>query len=431
MNTIREKLTLNRKRVWSALFLLASVVMGTQCFAATRTVCYKVEIRDERNNCPTPGTAGVKRACDPIGNYSDYVGGRIELWDKDTSSDDEKIGTWVIGGTGTRCATFEWENASYSKGEANPDVYLKVRRETRNTSGSGGIVRAVDANGNPYPKITWRNMGANFLANNCSAGSNCTISSTHIPSHSTTSDMAQSFMMVDSAQRVLQIYSADMDNSTIDAWYPVVNNPNGTSCATGLVWSRTDFCLPNQLGDDGDRTTHEMGHVLQMQMFNQDFLRDVIIGGGWNMGTSSFETESGATTEGWAAYVGAVAWYEPNNINTVPIFSGVNIETATLSQSTCTNNTTIPRQVAKAFWDLDDWNDEAGTRAGIADDDDERKSTTWMARQWDEFSNGTGNRDDFESGNNGVNMRDYMFRSGSSQSETLLEHNCLTGQTNG
>lgn len=396
--------------------------------AATRTVCYKVEIRDERTGCPTVGTVGAKRACDPAGNYSEFIGGIIELWDKDSDGNDEQIGSWTIAGPGTRCATFEWENASYSKGEEHPDVYLKVRREVKSTTGTGPKVRAVDASGNPYNKITWRNEGSNFLANNCGTSGNCYISSTHVPSTSTTSVMSQSFAMIDSAQRVLEIYHADMDSSTINAWYPVVNNPNGNSCATGLAWSRTDFCLPDGLGTDADRVTHEMGHVLQMQMFNQDGLRDVILGGSWNMGTSSFETESGATTEGWAAYVGAVAWYEPNNASTVPFYSGVNIDDATLSQATCNNNITLPRQAAKAFWDLDDANNEAGTRAGVADNDTSSQTTTWMARQWDEFTNGTGNRDDFENDNNGVNVRDYLFRAGNTHSETLLAHNCLTGQ---
>lgn len=410
--------------------VMAMSLYESSAFAATRTACYRMQIRDARTGCPSAGTTGVKRACNP-GGYADFVGARIELWDKDGSNvaDDEYIGTWVVSGTGVRCVTFEWENASYAKGEADPDIYLRLRFDARHTNGGGSIVRSVDANGDYRGVVTWRDQGANFLLNNCQGS--CTFTGTHIPSTSTTSDMAVSFMMLDSAQRVLEIYSPDMEGSTINAWYPVVTNPNGTSCATGLTWGRQHFCLPQGLGNDADRTAHEMGHIVQMHMFHQDSLRDVIVGGGWSMGTTSFETESAATTEGWAAYVGAVAWYDPNNCGTTPFYSGVDLEASTLAQATCSNNITVPRQVAKAFWDFDDCNNEAGTRTGIADDDRNSMITAWMARRWDDFTNGTGNRDDFESGNNGVNVRDYLsYLPTSNASETLLEHNCLTAQDN-
>ena len=204
----------------------------------------------------------------------------------------------------------------------------------------------------------------------------------------------------------------------------------GTGCPTGMATARDDFCIPSGLGAEGDRVAHEMGHVVQMQMFNQDSLRDVIVGGGWSMTASSFETESAATTEGWAAYVGAVAWFDPQNTAVVPMYGGQNLETAALAQAVCSDNITIPLVAAKSFWDLDDANNEAGTRAGVADNDVDSKQTAWMALQWDEFTDGTGNRDDLESGDEGVNVRDYLFRvNDSTAEETMLEHNCLVGQT--
>jgi hypothetical protein len=400
---------------------LAAVVAD----AAPRTVCFRLQIRDDRTRCPTPGTPGVKRACNP-GDSTDFVGARVELWDRDSgdAANDEYIGTWVVTGPGVGCATFEWENASYAHGELHPDVYLRTRFEVRHTNGSGAIVRAVTATGQSRGVMTWRA----YALPNCQG--TCTFAGTHVPTTSTTSDTAVSFMILDAAQRVLQMYAPDMEGGTIKAWYPVVNNPNGTSCATGLAWSRTDFCLPaGGLGKEGDRTTHEMGHIVQMHLFHQDALRDVIMGGSWTMGTGSFETESGATTEGWAAYVGAVAWYDPNNCATTPFYGGVDLEAATLAQTTCSNNITVPRQVAKAFWDFDDCNNEAGTRPGVADDDRHSMTTGAIARRWEDFTDGTGNRADYESDQNGVNLRDYLaYVTTSNASETLLEHNCLTAQ---
>lgn len=53
-----------------------------------------------------------------------------------------------------------------------------------------------------------------------------------------------------------------------------------------------------------------------------------------------------------------------------------------------------------------------------------------MAQQWQEFCDGSANRCDYESGEDGVNLRDYFFRLGDSSTyETVLEHNC-TYQTN-
>src|SRR5262249_23489894 len=106
------------------LFALVTVLFVGSAWAAERTVCFHLELADGRYNCPAPSEAGARRACN-AGGYSDAVGHQVELWDKDWSSDDEYIGTWYLGGGGTQCITFEWENASYSKGEANPDLYLR------------------------------------------------------------------------------------------------------------------------------------------------------------------------------------------------------------------------------------------------------------------------------------------------------------------
>ena len=165
---------------------------------------------------------------------------------------------------------------------------------------------------------------------------------------------------------------------------------------------------------------------MHMQMFEQDQLNAVYLGGGWSMAADSHEQESAATTEGFAAYVGAVAWYDPQNSSVVPFYGGANIETATLSQATCSENIDLPSQVAKAFWDADDANNEAGTRA-VADDDISSLNTLWIMQQWDDFADGTSNRQDRESDADGVNVRDYLFYAAVS-SETLLEHNCLVDQ---
>ncbi|MEE9382292.1 MAG: hypothetical protein V3V08_02630 [Nannocystaceae bacterium] len=418
-------------------FILSSILLSTfvslfsyDASAATRNVCFRLRIEDDRFACATTSDTGNRRGCNP-GGHSDFVGARFELWDKDSGSGDEFIGLYRISGTGTRCAVFEWENASYSKGETNPDVYVKMRSYIGRTSG-GPYVQAVDFDGDKYPSTTWRNGTSSdddaYVSRNCKSGETCNIGTIY-PTDDSASDRGQYVQMLDSAQHVLQIYGSDMDSGTIDAWYPGTDQL--PSCPTGTAFSRSDFCLPSSLGSDGDRVTHEMGHILQMQMFNQDVLRDALIGGQWQWDTT--ESESAATTEGWASYVGTVAWYNPQASGVDPRFSGWDVEEVDTLTTQCTGNRTFPGQGAKAFWDYDDDNNEDGAVSTSQWDDRNDKPTTWMARQWDEFSNGTGNRDDFESGMDGVNLRDYLHYSCngcSASTETLIEHNCMQGQSN-
>lgn len=107
----------------SVALLVLSLFGSSLANAATRTVCFRVNFADGRSNCPTSGT-GALRSCAAAGSFTWAVGHKIELWDKDPTGGDEFIGAWRIDAAGNQCATFEWENASYSQGEAHPDVYL-------------------------------------------------------------------------------------------------------------------------------------------------------------------------------------------------------------------------------------------------------------------------------------------------------------------
>lgn len=412
---------------WAVLSTLCLLVTGA--LAASRTVCYQVQIRDQRVGCPVVGTTGVTRPCNP-GGYSDFVGGGVQLWDKDAvAADDDYIGTFRIGGTGTRCATFDWETvrqAHPDSTEANPDLYIKVVYEVGPNTRSGPIIAMKDANGNTLPAVSWRESGALFNIADCATGTTCSFGSIHVPTNSTTNDMAQRFMMVDSAQRNLEVHGQVMAATTVYGWYPLLTTPTGADCSTGTAWNRTNFCMPQDRGDDGDVVSHEVGHLVNMQMFEQDSLR-CDKNGSWNM-VSSVGFDSGAMCEGFASYVAGAAWYDHRNTAVQPYFWGANLEAAALLPGvTCDNHRDYPVQVAKAFWDLVDWNNEQGTRPGIADDDTENVSPANVFIWLDWFPDGTGNRQDRESDVDGVNMYDYSFHAGG-KGETLLEHNCLIDQ---
>lgn len=420
-----SRYTLLGRIVTSVAVALTSFLLMSPASAATRTVCYHAQVLDERVSCPEasePG-GGVTRPCEPDA-YTYFVGGIIELWDKDEGPPDDFIGSWVIGGSGQRCVTFEWELASYAVDgsilEAHPDVYARFLPRVRNTSGAGTVVRATNTSGTEAPPITFRDI---VEISNCTG----TCSFPNLLWNTTTgsSTTGQQYMILDSAQRTLQLYSTIMDNVNVDARY------GSAVCSTDAdasSVSRTEICFASLSGYAGDRPNHELGHNLQKMMFEQDSLNDVYVGGSWTL--TSQETESAATQEGWASYVAGVSWYNPQTTTVIPRYRGYGLETASPEVSNClvnAQNRLIPGQGAKAFWDYDDANNEPGVTGMSADDDLSSKTTLWMAQKWDDFPDGTGNHQDREPGNNGVNVVDYRVNAEltSASNETLIRHNCL------
>lgn len=425
---------MNRTLLIAALSLLGS----TSAQAATRKICYEFLFNDQRNDCPLAGDAGVREAClakymnfvsAADGDYSNPVGSYIEVWDRDDSSADEYIGTWIIGGTGQRCVTFEWENAAYSKGEANPDVYLKWKSKVRAPAG-GPTVQAENTSGTSYGDVTFR--GSPF--SNCVNGVTCSWTGYHVVSDDALSERGGRAQILNSAEHMLSIYQSIMNADQIDVAWPA----SGSSTS-----SRTQFQIAGDASVGGtavdnralmaQSTAHELGHVLQMQMFGQDFLTNDCSLGTSGHSIQGSEYESCATAEGWADYVAAVSFWDPANASAAPARFGFNYATATPYSATCSTNAGIEGQVAKAFWDLDDSTSEAGAApASIADS--YNSTTTYIALGWDAFPNGTGNHDDGESDRDGVNLQDYYFNNTgrfvpANLDDTLLDHNCMASQT--
>jgi hypothetical protein len=414
------------------LFLFTSVGIS---FAADRTVCFRMKIRDDRWNCSTSSEAGARRPCNQ-GGYVWMVGHQVELWDKDWSGSDEYIGTWYISGAGTQCMTFPWEGQSYQKGEANPDLYLRYINKVNRTGYSNYIyVEGRQQNGNAATKTSWRNGQSGdperYVAMNCASGSTCNIfpSGSLVPTNDIASERGLRIMALDSAQHALQAFGEVMDT------HIKLRYPGRTDCPTSCTPDRDLIHITASRGNNGFNVSHEVGHAIQMQEFNQDWLRDDCSRNGDGHSLTSIEHESCATTEGFADYVGVTSWYEPNNSSTVPIGWSTDFEVAQPQSGTCSTNAHMELQVAKAFWDLDDWNQENGVAPAAGDDDDLAYSTTAIARGWRQFPNGSGNRDDGESGRDGVNMRDYYANNtgrftSSNFFETFIRHNCLQAQVN-
>jgi hypothetical protein len=408
--------------------IFAATLGGGSAGADTRTYCYELVFKDDRYDCPVAGDAGVRRACQedfynwtnaPDGEYTHPVGGYVEIWDHDDSSPDDYIGTWVVGGTGRRCVTFEWEGAAYSNGENNPDLYVKGKSKVRGPPG-GPAVQAVDLAGNEYGDVTWR--AAHIT--DCQAGSNCDQPGYLLVSSDTTTERGGRVMALDSAQHMLQVYHSILDGDQIDMGWP---------STVSEAFDRHYFELDETQADEPQAPTHELGHLLQMQQFGQDTLVDDCTLSGAGHTLTSAEYESCVTTEGWAAYVALVSLWDPQAAGAAPVRYGVDYEDGTPYKATCSDNTAYQVQATKGFWDLDD--DPADVAVSPANNDDANDSDTlFLAGLWANFANGTGNRQNDENDVDGVNLKDYyennstLFASPLDAKKTLLSHNCMGTQ---
>ncbi|HZE71213.1 MAG TPA: hypothetical protein VE135_17005 [Pyrinomonadaceae bacterium] len=414
---------------------IAFTALSMTVLGAERTVCFQLRLADDRYNCATPGEAGARRPC-ARGDYVDAIGHQVELWDKDDGSDDEYIGTWYIGGGGTQCISFEWENAGYSKGEADPDLYLRYINLVNRTGYVNYItVKAVTTDGGNHPATTWRNGQAGdadrYVARNCAAGAVCYMlpSGALVPTNDIASSRGLRIMALDSAQHTLQVLG-EMMNRHVRLHYP-----GRDGCPTSCADDRENFHINGSQGGDGILVGHEIGHTIQMQRFGQDNLQDDLSKGssGWSL--TSDEYDSGATTEGFASYVGIVSWYEPNQFDTVPSGWGLDFEAAAPNRSPCSANRGSPLQVAKGYWDVDDWNNEGGAGITASWADSLRYRTEDIIIGWDFFANGSGNRQNDESDRDGLNMRDYFentrgWFTAPGYFETFIQHNCVQDQDN-
>jgi hypothetical protein len=285
----------------TAVLSLASVAEGQ-----TRTVCVQLGFLDQRYDCPTAGTAGARFPCNP-GGTSSSVGMVFELLDRDTAPDgDDFIGTWRTAGTGVQCGTFNWTDAS-----DDPDLYVNFFPRVRGEVGGSRVIgyqnvgTAASPNWQEYGYYTTRNWGA---AVNCAAGQTCYIlpGQTVLPSGDPNSDASGVWAALDSAMRPLKYFHSGV-NGTQDIRLEIDELsqwPSTEQCNFACGRWRDEVRLPfdgptiSDLHLDGDRVSHELGHLLELREFGKDGWH-YDCPGGWEM--STVENDACATAEGWQA----------------------------------------------------------------------------------------------------------------------------------
>ena len=182
-----------------------------------------------------------------------------------------------------------------------------------------------------------------------------------------------------------------------------------------------------------------------MQLFGHGFLRGDCsktdnpddVKHSWD----SEEWESCSTTEGWAGYTYFVSWWNTENVNSEPyIKRSIHAEDAEIiNDEACWKSGTMEAQIAKAFWDLDDSNNE-GPGSEVSAPDSLNLDTLFIAQGWQEFSLGILNRQSYEWDNDiwpydhAVNVWDYhenykaVMTNPDAFTDTFVYHNCLEGQ---
>lgn len=414
---------------WIVTCLILLALSPGLGMAANRTLCFGgFRFDDDRVDGSTASEVGARRGVKSGNNY--MIGAWFDIYDYDSDGSDDYIGRFQVRFSGLQCYTFPWEGEPYQGGETHPDLFVKFINVVQSTTG-GNTVQAVDEDWNVFGNTSWRNV---TRYDNC-AGT-CTNLDDHIVSSDSTSYSGARMAALDSVQHTLEVYeqvmSEDILMSMVPCEHPCAND--------GQALDRGRVVVSQPHGRKAMTAPHEIGHCLQMQLFDRDGLMINCEKSGSGHSPLSDEWESCATAEGWADYVAAVSWWDPDNSGSTPDYDANSLETAAPSQAVCSDNSSRQLQVSRAFWDLDDANNEGGeSPANTNHDDIYNSSSQFIANGWQEFATGNQNRQDFEGypfdDEDAVNIWDYYynnegrFADSNALVETLVWHNCLQNQT--
>lgn len=430
--------------LWAVAFGLPTLT-----WASPRTVCFELGFRDARTRCPGAtgvATGGARRMCNP-GGFSYAINQAFELWSKNASGNDDFLGEWATTGAGETCVDFDWAlpgNPSlYIR--ALPDIYAyPLRIVAQRNFGT-----AASPDWRPYRTISWRDGVPTdpdrFVAEDCAEGVKCRILPGRrlIPSTSSLVPISGAWMVLDSAGPTVELFADTIEwpgelkirLDNLNAFTQGLDPDEicRSGCARWLDRIHIPFNFNRFL--EGELPAHEIGHFLQLLQFDEVGWGYRCVGRGWV--PRSRENEACATIEGFASYVAAVSWYDPDDPNADPEYSGASLEAvAPVDPLTCSNNRVIPLQAMRGFWDLDDVRNEPGAGITSGSDDVSNFPTPDIMMSWGWFGNGTNNRETKEADADGPNLWDYVWnRWGDSTGfgpvdnyETLLRHNCLGSQ---
>jgi len=456
----------------SALFLTILLSANVaQAAVINLNYCFNIQVIDHYQNCnaSTSNTSEMMFPVycdDSLRNINNLY---VQLYDLDTSSSDDYIGTFIANQTNSTsqfCANFNWDQTAQS--ETYPDVYAQIFWAVGRTGVSGARSELCFADNDDDNDATTDNCtdvrAFNWRVHpytDCGAfGSTC--SQTLLIDTDVTSDPTKRAMVLKGMGEFEGAfggsdYGRTDDTSIIWAAWDVAN-PSHQHCGnTGTCTHSHNWWTIHPNNGAVYRTyevaPHEEGHVLQLQRLGIGSYNTWVFGA-----HSAFipdDTETMATIEGFAEFIAARSWFNSKSLTVQPLIglggTFVDLESATPEFSGCANNNgTSEVQIAKAFWDLNDSHNEASVSPGSGNDTQDM-STPSVVNVWASFAAGSGNGDNKENNNphsvflsqtcncfvttdpDALNVRDYLAASpnngDSNYQNTLLFHNNIQCQS--
>lgn len=367
-------------------------------------VCFRVRYRDAFDGCPNnvTGMRWWRPYCD--GRLVPVQGLEVTLFDRDSSSNDDHIGTWALHYNGLNdvsCIDFQWDQGT--RNETFPDVWIMTRFDVVDTDHPGNrheihLCRTEDLGraecGDKFA-FGWRDA---FIAD---------VRPTPTPVRNYdfgggSGVWNRRAMQVAAGQKALRSFRGERMTSDMNIWW------NSDTCKLrGRLWpcSVNDrwFTMPSWRFQDIYTVPHEYGHSYQKQLFEQDHLT------GKRCPRPHFldqpHNEACATREGWANFVAAMAWFPDPAVFSGgrPVYRNVGVDVGGPVHNNCPDDAKTQLQVTRTFWDLYDGAGDGFDLPGV------QRSRSDIVRTWDDFPDGRGNRNDRERGSNGVNLEDFLF----------------------
>ncbi len=390
-----------------SLIVVALVVcVSCSAWAADRYFCASIKFKDRRSSCTNRciGSEHEVGRVDPCESGTDRFVAHIplQLWDRDPGGTDEYIGTFLVESRGVSCFVFPWEGERYQTvdNETDPDPYVRLVDWYWEYGGQRLYVMQHVVPGNMItpPSVSWQS----------SYYSNC-------PENVLCWDPYET-LFVSSDPGSLENVLFNLGDTSIHAYYafssriPEPFYMRYLEDANTCVFSSSSVIISENSSLKPDVPTHEIGHLIHHQNIADKSFGSVDYSlSGNGHGLISQEYDRAATCEGWANYVAARSWWNPDNSSAMPCAFGYEIEDQTPPPglTTLAENRGLELWAARGFWDLDDAAQDSGQSPCYEIIDTTNLSTTDIVDIWSVFPSGADDREAQEDGVNGTNLYDY------------------------
>ena len=394
---------------------------ATKAETATLSLSYCVKLTYTDNFQTIPSNTTGMKWWRPYGSGAhNFLGVKVELWDRDWGDADDYItsGYLYYSADGNyTCLSFNWDQSN----EAYPDVYVRTYYDVQDTEFSDsnkrlGLFCDDGCSCNVKYYIQWRDGYLGDLGSSSSSGYQ------DLNFGTATSGTNARAMQMAALQKFLRTWRSQYMTSNINVKWVDEGIPQTLSASCIQLsriydWDGTELEMYRRW----DAATHEAGHAYQEQLMGTSPSGSYPAGD--HRGYCSY-TDYSAALEGWAEFVSTRTWYPSSKSTSRPIYptsnytyevevggytfpSGLspmhaNCGSWKCSSLDCDCYSRNEIMALRAFWDL--WDDSADNL------DTASVTQSWqdIAEVWTLYPSGTGNAQRSEYN---TNLRDYHHNS--------------------